>query len=90
VKRPSRLYSIKTREYICIMTKTEIKKQAMGLPLDERLELAEKLLSSMPVPTLTTEQEAELDRRGREYVKNPASAIPAEVVHKEINTLLKK
>jgi len=70
------------------MTRAEIHKQALTLSEDERLELAEVMLASVPAPKLTAEQEVELDRRVEEYRKNPASALTQEKFDARVNAHL--
>ncbi len=54
----------------------------LQLPPDARIELALALWASLPetarenAMTLTPEEEADLDRRWADHLKNPASAVP--------------
>jgi len=57
--------------------------QAMKLPPEQRLELSERLLLSVPPPDQDrTEEEwkQEIERRVREYESDPSSAVPYEEV----------
>ena len=69
-----------------MLTRIELKEQLMKLPPAERLDLGQELVDS--VSPVTPEQEAELDRRLREYRENPAGAIPAAEVHARIDALI--
>jgi putative addiction module component (TIGR02574 family) len=62
----------------------------LRLPPDERAELAMALWESLTnvereaALALTAEQEAELDRRWSEHLKNPDSAIPWDEVRRTL------
>jgi putative addiction module component (TIGR02574 family) len=64
--------------------------QVMQLDPADRLELAHRLLDSVPDDgtaddfELTDEQKAELDRRLAEHERDPGSAIPWEVVRERL------
>ncbi len=73
---------------VTVMTKAELREQLMKLPSEERLALGEELVAS--VYAITPAQEAELERRIKEYRKNPNGAIPAEEVHEQIDALLEQ
>jgi putative addiction module component (TIGR02574 family) len=66
------------------MTKAALLSEIMQLSPEERLELVEEVLESLPAePTdfsLTDEQIAELEARFAEHQRDPSSAIPAEEV----------
>jgi putative addiction module component (TIGR02574 family) len=60
-------------------------KEALQLPLEERIELAQELLDSVgpgadELPPLTPEQMQEIDRRLAEHEKNPSRALSGEEV----------
>ena len=69
------------------MSATEILEQIEQLPLDERHEVAEKVLEKYGGfdDELTPEQAAELDRRLAEFEKNPREGIPWEQVEADLN-----
>lgn len=75
------------------MTIESIRKQALELRPSERAELAEALLSSLDEMS-ESEIEAlwvdEVRRRGRELDEGVAEAIPADVVRREAQALLKR
>jgi putative addiction module component (TIGR02574 family) len=64
--------------------------QAMQLDPADRLELAHRLLESVPDDAagddfeLTDEQKAEIERRIAEHERDPGSAIPWEVVRERL------
>jgi putative addiction module component (TIGR02574 family) len=63
--------------------------QVMQLDPADRLELAHRLLDSVPddaddVFELTDEQRAEIERRMAEHERDPRSAIPWEVVRERL------
>lgn len=64
--------------------------QLLKLPADERAELAMALWESLTDVereadlALTPEQEAELDRRWAEHLKNPGSAVPWDDVRRKL------
>ena len=55
---------------IKLMMNTDLKTQALQLPAEERLELADFLIEST-LPALTDEQKAQLDKRLAAYKANP-------------------
>jgi putative addiction module component (TIGR02574 family) len=65
--------------------------QLLKLPPEERAELAMALWDSLTddqrqaALILTPEQEAELDRRWAEHVKNPGSGVPWEEVRRKLS-----
>ena len=64
--------------------------ELLKLPAAERIEIAMALWESLSEAEreaqfkLTPEQEAELDRRWAEHLADPGSAIPWEVVEREL------
>jgi putative addiction module component (TIGR02574 family) len=75
------------------MTIESIREQVLKLPPGDRAELAEALLSSLDEMT-ESEIEAlwvdEVQRRGRELDEGVVEAIPADVVRREAQALLKR
>jgi putative addiction module component (TIGR02574 family) len=69
---------------------TDILDELLKLPPAERIEIAQALWESLSPAereaefTPTPEQEAELDRRWAEHKADPGSAIPWEVVEREL------
>jgi putative addiction module component (TIGR02574 family) len=69
---------------------TDILDELLKLPPAERVEIAMALWESLSPAEqeaefrLTPEQEAELDRRWAEHQSDPGSAIPWEVVEREL------
>ena len=67
--------------------------QILKLPAHERAELAMALWESLTDAeretelTLSTEQEAELDRRWAEHLADPTSAVPWEEVRRKLLAL---
>ena len=68
------------------MTNADLKKQALELPPEERLELADSLVEST-LPPLTDEQKAVLDRRWEAYKANPNDVFNWEEVKAELDHL---
>ena len=68
------------------MTNADLKKQALELPPEERLELADSLVEST-LPPLTDEQKAVLDRRWEAYKANPNDVFSWEEVKAELDQL---
>ena len=68
------------------MTNADLKKQALELPPEERLELADSLVEST-LPPLTDEQKAVLDRRWEAYKANPNDVFSWEEVKAELDHL---
>ncbi len=69
---------------------TNILERAKGLPLPERIELAEALWESIIQegyePELTTAQAEELDRRLEAHEKNPADVVAWETVKADLES----
>ena len=70
------------------MSTTELFEQAKGLPVMDRIELAERLWDSAVEegrdPDLTVEQLAELERRAEELRRNPEIGIPWEEIRADL------
>ena len=71
------------------MIKTELKKQALALPVDERMELVDSLLEEC-FPPVTEEQRALINEGWASYVADPSSAISEEEADAKIVAHLKK
>ena len=65
------------------MTNADLKKRALELPPEERVELADFLLEST-LPPLTDEQKAHLDERLAAYNANPDHVFSWEEVKAEL------
>ena len=70
------------------MSRTEILEELRRMPEAERRELVETIDLEFGDfnDTLTAEQKAELDRRAKEFRKNPHDSIPFEQVREEART----
>ena len=64
------------------MTSTELKRHALALPLQERIELIDALLEE-GLPPLTEAQKKLIEERWAAYEANPDDVFPAEDVHAE-------
>jgi putative addiction module component (TIGR02574 family) len=76
---PPRLPSGLNRDRVCAMTGIEeIQKTVLALPVEQRVRLAESLLSSLPEPVGETSEAAELEeaeRRNREIESGQVQPI---------------
>ena len=64
----------------------EVESRSTTLPPAESLEVrAESVVGVDPV---SPEQDAEIDRRLREYRRNPETAVPATEVHAQVDALI--
>ena len=68
---------------IKLMMNTDLKNQALQLPAEERLELADFLIEST-LPALTDEQKAQLDKRLAAYKANPDDVFSWEEIRAEL------
>lgn len=70
----------------------ELTKQAMALPPEERIALAEALLTSVDgffaTPELEAEWQEEIERRVKDFEEGRTKAIPAEEVYAKVRALL--
>ena len=69
------------------MTRAELRQELLGLPLDERLDLAQTLWdSAVPQPeiVLTEEQKDLLERRRAAFLADPEACRPWEEVKARI------
>ena len=64
------------------MTSTELKRHALALPPQQRVELIDALLEE-GLPPLTEAQKLLIDQRWAAYETNPDDVFPAEDVHAE-------
>ena len=69
-----------------MMNKLELQKLALNLPIEERLELADRLVEST-LPPLTEEQKVLLDSRWAAYKANPDDVFSWEEVKAELAQL---
>ena len=68
------------------MAEFESRERSITLPPAESLEIrAEPVVG---VGQVSPEQDAEIDRRLREYRKNPETAVPAAEVHAQVDALI--
>ncbi len=68
-----------------------IREAALGLPSQQRIDLIRELEMSLESDAIAADRAAftaELERRWQEYLANPESAIPAEVVMAELRAQL--
>ena len=65
------------------MMNADLKTQALQLPAEERLELADFLIEST-LPALTDEQKAQLDKRLAAYKANPDDVFSWEEIRAEL------
>ncbi len=72
------------------MTKSEITQEALQLPLEEQLELAQELWANISPPDfeLTPELRKMLRERLAEAKANPGAGVPWEEAHQRIKTKL--
>ena len=75
------------------MNKANLLAEILRLPEDERAELVDEIIESLPPQEddwiLTDEQKAELDRRIAEHERDPSRAIPWEVVRDRLRARFK-
>ena len=68
------------------MAEVGSRERSTTLPPAESLETRTDLV--VGVDPVSPEQDAELDRRLREYRKNPETAVPAAEVHAQVDALI--
>lgn len=68
------------------MTKVELREPSTTLPPAESFEICAEPVDG--VDPVSPEQDAEIDRRLREYRKNPENTIPAAGVHAQVDALI--
>ena len=71
------------------MTKTELTKQVLALPEQDRVELTRNLTGSL-LPPLTADEQVELDRAWEAYQANPDDVVSAEDAHRSFQARLRK
>ncbi len=71
------------------MTKTELTKQVLALPEQDRVELTRDLTGSL-LPPLTADEQVELDRAWEAYQANPDDVVSAEDAHRSFQARLRK
>jgi putative addiction module component (TIGR02574 family) len=64
------------------VTSAELKRHALALPRQQRIELIDALLEE-GLPPLTEAQKVLIDQRWTAYEANPDDVFPAEAVHPE-------
>ena len=65
------------------MTSAELKRHALALPPQERIELIDALLEK-GLPPLTEAQKVLIDQRWAAYKASPGSVFPADELHAEL------
>ena len=68
------------------MSKVGSREPSIALPPAESPEIRAEQMDD--VETVSPGQDAEIDRRLREYRKNPETAIPAAAVHAQVDALI--
>ena len=71
------------------MKKSELQKQVLALPEQDRVKLTRDLTVSL-LPPLTAEEQAELDSAWAAYQANPDDVVSAEEAHRSFQARLRK